>query len=196
MENQNALAAAADDDVRILLTEYLAEAGFTDISASDGTELADLTKSKPFDVIVLSLPFRESFGLDITARLAKDSSAELVVLVPKKSYDRVCEKAVKYGGIILPRNAPRNIIVNMIKTCSVRKSRTDALRAENDDLRGTVDDIRLINRAKFVLIEYLRISENEAHAQLRKHAMDKRIPLAQAAADVLKTYEYKKFTSD
>lgn len=53
-----------------------------------------------------------------------------------------------------------------------------------------LSEIKLVNRAKCVLIEYLRISEKEAHRQIQKRAMDQRITLTEVAMDILKTYEY------
>ena len=56
---------------------------------------------------------------------------------------------------------------------------------ENKELK----DVKLVDRAKCVLVEYLRISEADAHRQIQKRAMDMRVPQVVIAKDILKTYE-------
>ena len=63
------------------------------------------------------------------------------------------------------------------------------LREENLALENRLRDAKLIDRAKCTLVEYLRISESDAHRQIQKRAMDMRLPLAAVAKDILKTYE-------
>lgn len=54
--------------------------------------------------------------------------------------------------------------------------------------RRTEEDQRLIRRAKEVLMDVNRMSEEEAHQFLRRRAMDSGVKLAEAAAWVLESY--------
>jgi len=56
-------------------------------------------------------------------------------------------------------------------------------------LETKLRDMKLIDRAKCVLVQYLRISEAEAHRQIQKRAMDMRLTQTEVAQDILKTYE-------
>ena len=56
-------------------------------------------------------------------------------------------------------------------------------------LKKQIDDIRLINRAKYILMEYLSMTEAQAHRYLEKQAMDMRITKAEVAKSILSTYE-------
>ena len=81
--------------------------------------------------------------------------------------------------------------MNSIRCAAAMKNKMDDLRSENKMLRDMVNEMKLVNRAKCVLIEYLKISEKEAHRQIQKRAMDQRVTLTEVAADILKTYEYR-----
>ena len=50
-------------------------------------------------------------------------------------------------------------------------------------------EIRLINRAKWVLIEKQGMSEQDAHRYIEKQAMDRRTTRRAIAEGILKTYE-------
>ena len=60
---------------------------------------------------------------------------------------------------------------------------------ENEKLRHMVEDMKIINRAKFLLISCLNMSETQAHRYLEKQAMDLRISKLQVAKQVIQTYE-------
>ena len=50
-------------------------------------------------------------------------------------------------------------------------------------------DIRVVNRAKWLLMEKLNLSEKDAHYYIEKQAMDLRIPRREVAGNIIRTYE-------
>ena len=62
-------------------------------------------------------------------------------------------------------------------------------RSEYAALRGKLDDARLINRAKLLLISRLKMSEDEAHRFLERSAMDGCMKLRTVAESIIRTYE-------
>jgi len=51
------------------------------------------------------------------------------------------------------------------------------------------EEARLVYRAKEVLIEYLKMTESQAHRYIEKQAMDMRITRREVAESIIKTYE-------
>ena len=51
-----------------------------------------------------------------------------------------------------------------------------------------IEDIRLIDRAKCLLIAYFRINEQEAHRFIEKQAIDRRMTKRKVAEGILRTY--------
>ena len=58
-----------------------------------------------------------------------------------------------------------------------------------DEVEEKIKEIRLVNRAKWLLIECLRMTEAEAHRYIEKQAMDLRISKREAAENIIKTYK-------
>ena len=50
-------------------------------------------------------------------------------------------------------------------------------------------EIRLVDRAKCILIQYLDMTEKEAHRHIEKLAMDKRKTRREIAESILRSYE-------
>lgn len=63
------------------------------------------------------------------------------------------------------------------------------LKKQNEQLQKKIEDIKFVDRAKCVLIEYLKMSEAEAHRFIEKQAMDLRVTKREIASRILKTYE-------
>ena len=67
--------------------------------------------------------------------------------------------------------------------------KTQIIQIENKKLLQKIEDIRIIDRAKCLLISYLNMSEPEAHKYIERQAMDMRITKRQVAEGIIKTYE-------
>ena len=64
-----------------------------------------------------------------------------------------------------------------------------SLQKENYKLHKKVEDSRIINRAKCILMEYLSMSEAQAHKYIEKQAMDLRLTRLEVAKNLLSTYD-------
>lgn len=60
---------------------------------------------------------------------------------------------------------------------------------ENTKLKTQVETMKLVNRAKILLMQNLRMTESQAHHYLEKQAMNLRKSKYDVALRVLKTYE-------
>ena len=52
-----------------------------------------------------------------------------------------------------------------------------------------LEDLRLVSRAKLILIQNMSFTEEQAHHYIERRAMDSRRTRAEVALDILKTYE-------
>ena len=68
---------------------------------------------------------------------------------------------------------------------TVRRFVTERLRP----LEAKVADIRIINRAKLLLVQHLQMTETEAHKYIEKQAMNTSMPRRTIAENIIRTYE-------
>jgi len=76
-----------------------------------------------------------------------------------------------------------------LRLLCAQRDRLRKFEKKNEVLREKMEEIRIVNRAKWVLIDYLKMSETEAHRYIEKHAMDMRITKRAAAERIIRTYE-------
>ena len=68
----------------------------------------------------------------------------------------------------------------------------EKVEKKNEKLTAKMEEIRIVNHAKWVLIENLGLTEEEAHKIIEKQAMDTRQTRREVAETVLKTYNTSK----
>ena len=76
-----------------------------------------------------------------------------------------------------------------VKLISASRRRILGLKNENVRLQKKIEEIRLVDRAKCALIEYLGMTEAQAHRHIEKQAMDLRMTRREVAQGILQTYE-------
>ena len=79
---------------------------------------------------------------------------------------------------------------NALRLASATSKKIKAIREENLKLMQKIEDIRIVDRAKCILISNLSMTEAEAHRYIEKQAMDMRLPKRKVAEEILKIYEY------
>ena len=63
------------------------------------------------------------------------------------------------------------------------------METTNRSLQEKLAAIRTVNHAKWLLIDRLHLSEQEAHRLIEKRAMDERISSREAAECIIRTYD-------
>ncbi len=113
----------------------------------------------------------------------------VVVLAEKKTAAAAEQKLAGTGVLVLARPVSGATLAAALKLAAAVGERLRTLDEENGRLRRTISDLKLIDRAKCALIQYLGMSEKTAHRFIEKQAMDRRIPRRDVALEILKAYE-------
>ena len=77
----------------------------------------------------------------------------------------------------------------MVKVAIAVQYKVQILSSQTIKLKNKMEEIRLVNRAKLLLIQHLKMTEAEAHRYLEKEAMDRGLKRIALAQEVIKTYE-------
>jgi AmiR/NasT family two-component response regulator len=113
-----------------------------------------------------------------------------VLLITKSEIaDEVSAKVENYGVFVLPKPLNRTLFFQTLKLMAAARSRVLGLRDENVQLQKKIEAIRLVDRAKCLLIQHLNLTEPQAHRYIEKQAMDRRISKRAVAEGILNTYD-------
>ena len=176
---------SADSLAELLRTEF-----YTQISTADNSRTAKkLVENDEFDLICVNAPLAEENGIKLSEHFAKVTRACVVIIVPQKNADYVNDALTEHGVLVIAKPINKHLFHHFVQFTECFKQRMLRVNEENEKLRHMVEDMKIINRAKFLLISCLNMSEQQAHRYLEKQAMDLRMSKMQIAKQVIKTYE-------
>lgn len=141
-----------------------------------------------YDAVIVSAPLRSEFGLNFVAECSKKSGAAIVVLARADIAEDVQSRIKFTGAYVLAKPFPKSVLAQTVKMALLAKENISRLEQEKSELSRQLDDVKIIDRAKCCLIEYLNLTENQAHRHIQKLAMDTRRTQREIAEDVLRTY--------
>ena len=83
----------------------------------------------------------------------------------------------------------RQFFFQSVKLVNAARRRMQGLQKENTGLKSKIEEIRMVDRAKCLLIQYQNLTEPQAHRFIEKQAMDRRLTRLDVARQILTTYE-------
>jgi len=141
------------------------------------------------DLIIISAPLPDEHGTDLVFDAHEKTSAGIVVIARPDQLSDMHASLEKTGALILPKPINRLTLLQTARfALSVRNSMTQ-LKSERDDLKKRMDERKVVEQAKWILVKKLKLSEPEAFRLIQKRAMDLRLPQVQVAEDIIKEYE-------
>ena len=153
------------------------------------SEARRILLERHFDIIIINTPLRDESGESLSRDIASKGINQVILVVKSEYYEQISEVVEDYGVITIAKPINKNIFWSALKIAKAAQSRLKTIQFENNKLTQKLEDIRIVSRAKCILISCLNMSENEAHRYIEKQAMDMRLPRRAVAEDILKTYE-------
>lgn len=176
-----------------IIDEGLREAGFTDlvrIGATNGLVAAIETHDPDVVVIDLEDPSRDALAdMFLVSRSVKRPITMFVDQSDSASIEAAVEAGVSayiVDGLKKERMQP------ILQTCISRFNAFRKLREELDEARSQLEERKLIDRAKGVVMRLKGLAEEEAYALLRKTAMNEKRKLVDIARSIITAAEVLK----
>ena len=142
-----------------------------------------------FDLVLIQTPLRDEFGSRLAMDLCASSGAGVLLLVKREVYDDVYAKVTEQGVMVLPVPASAQTVSQTLRMMCAARERLRRMEEKQATVEEKIEEIRLVNRAKWMLIERLQMSESEAHRYVEKQAMDLRTSRREVAENIIRTYQ-------
>lgn len=187
---QHVLMVCHSDKARAFFTDILSQSNIRDITTVQSAgEARRRLQDCDFDLCLINAPLPDELGERLACDIAEYASAQVILVVKAELCDEIAAHVEEYGVLTIAKPISRAILWNAVKLAAAANRRIRALQSKNSQLIQKIEDIRLVDRAKCVLIEYLNMSEADAHRYIEKQAMDLRQSKRDVAEAILKTYE-------
>lgn len=183
--------------IRMDLIETLGELGYDVVGqAGDGATGVDVVRAARPDVVFMDVHMPGVDGIAAT-RMIVDEDLAAVVMVTAYAQRTVIDEAVAAGAsgyIVKPFSS--SDLAPAIEVAVAHRGQMRLLRDQVESLAGRAQARSLVDEATTLLRDTQGLSEPEAFALLRRAAMDRRVTLPEAAAEVLQRLGERRSQSD
>ena len=141
------------------------------------------------DGVLIAEPIAGSSGRELALQLKKRHCMAVLLLAAPEHADAAAALLEQSGVLVLPNDAPESLIVQTIRLLTAVRIQLEQMQHKTEKLEAKVADIRIINRAKLLLVQHLQMTETEAHKYIEKQAMDTSMRRRTIAENIIRTYE-------
>lgn len=141
-----------------------------------------------FDFIIINLPLPDSDGIRFAIDTSNNKNSVVMLLVRNELYTSTFYKVSPYGAYTLPKPTSKQIVAQAIDWMVSTRERLRSLEEKSLSLEDKMQEIRIVNRAKWLLISELKMTETDAHRYIEKQAMDRCISKKSMAEEIIKLY--------
>jgi len=184
------LIAEDETIIRLDLRALLERAGFEVCAeARDGEEAVELARETQPEVAVLDVKMPRLDGIEAARRILDERPIPIVMLTAygqEELVSRAIEAGV-FGYLVKPFR--EQDLLPAIETARARHEELAALREEAESLSEALAARKAIERAKGLLMEKEKLTEEEAFARLRKASQVSGRPLKVVAEAVVATFQ-------
>lgn len=171
-------------------TDNLKSIGFIQVDVEqNGAAARRRLINDDYNIVLIDTPLKDEFGSELAIKLSENGNMGVVLVCKAIDADMVSAKVEEYGVFVIPKPFTKSIFYQGIKFVLTSIKRFSKMKKEKNKLLKQVDDIKKIDRAKCLLIQYNKMTEDEAHRYLEKQAMDLRISRRAVADKIINYFE-------
>jgi response regulator NasT len=184
--------AVADDehDMREYLQTILPCFGHSVVaSAATGRELIEKCRETRPDLVITDIKMPDMDGIDAARQIYKDFPIPVILVSAYHDQDLVKRAEEDHVLAFLVKPIKQADLEPAIAIAARRFEQFQALRKEAADLRQALEDRKLIERAKGLLMKRAGLDEHEAFRRLQKLASERNLKLVEIANVILTAEE-------
>ena len=183
------LVASAMDNFNSALSPLLSETACSPVHMASSISVAKrMLAERSFDFVIVNSPLPDDPGVRFAIDACTARGTVVLLLVKSDSYISVNDKVVVHGVFTLPRPISRQSLLMALNWMTSARERLRKIEKKNLSIEEKMEEIRLVNRAKWLLISELKMEEPQAHRYIEKQAMDMCISKRQVAEEIIHTY--------
>ena len=169
-----------------VLTDLLRSAGFENITASSSAADARRRSTiESYDLSIINMPLSDETGKELSFDIA-DKNVSGVITIVNNGHEQIIGSFGRKKGIyIVMKPLNRRMFLDAVVFVLTAQKQKLRLIKKNEELARALTDLKIITKAKFLLMERNGMSEENAHHFIERSAMDQRLSKRYVAEAVI-----------
>ena len=143
---------------------------------------------KTFDFVIINAPLPDDMGTRFAIDTCTAKPSSVLLLVKNDVHADIHDKVVDYGVFTLPKPISKSTMLHALNWMESARGRLRQFEKKSLSIEEKMAEIRLVNKAKWILISELSMNEPDAHRYIEKQAMDRCTSKRTIAEEIIKTY--------
>ncbi len=186
MERTRIIIADDESIVRTDLKEMLTNLGYLVVGeVGDGRSAVNLARELKPDIVFMDIKMPDMDGIEAAKILTAEQIAPVILLTAfgqKELVDRAKEAGV-VGYLVKPfREAD---LAPAIEIAASRFNEFRVVQQEVEDLQNALETRKVVDRAKGILMDTQKMSEQDAFRKIQKMSMNTRKPMKDVAEAII-----------
>lgn len=183
------LVVSAAENFNNALYELLPESKYSPVHTSCGISAAKRAMAeREYDFVIINSPLPDDVGARFAIDTSNSKNCVVLILVRAELHAEMYDKVAGHGVFTLSKPVAKPTIITALGWLSSARERLRKFEKKTLSIEEKMDEIRTVNRAKWMLISELHMEEPEAHRYIEKQAMDRCISRRAVAEEIIKTY--------
>lgn len=159
------------------------------VSVHNAVEARRVTAADAYELVLINAPLADETGLELAMDLTQRTTAAVILLVKTELAPMIMDAAMEAGVLVVTKPVVPQLFEQTVRVGMACRNRMLIYKTESERLQKKYEELKIVDRAKCLLIEHMRITEEEAHRALEKEAMNARISRVRVARQVLERFE-------
>lgn len=157
-------------------------------SALSASEARRMLLERSYDFVIINAPLPDEFGSRLSMDISTSSGTIAVLFTMSDIYEEIVHKTAPHGVFIIKKPASASVINQSLSLLISARERLRSVEKKAGKAENKLEEIRVVNKAKWLLIDNEDMSESKAHKYIEKAAMDSGITKKQAAQMIVERY--------
>ncbi|MCL2069780.1 MAG: ANTAR domain-containing protein [Treponema sp.] len=159
------------------------------VYARSGGEGRRVLLEREYGLVFVSAPLSDESGEELARQIAVSDLSQVILAVKSEMYESVSAVCEGDGVLTIAKPINREVLRQALSMARTMRARFSRVKSENTELKQKIEEIRIVDRAKSILISSCRMSEHEAHRYIEKKAMDTRSSKRSVSEKIIEDYE-------
>ena len=183
------LIVSATDSFTSAFADLLPEARYSPIDTVKSVSVAKrVLAEKTFDFVIINAPLPDDAGTRFAIDTSTTKQSAVLLLVKNDIHAGIHDRVAEYGVFTLPKPVSKVTMTHALNWLESARERLRQFEKKSISIEDKMAEIRLVNKAKWLLISELHMSEPDAHRYIEKQAMDRCVSRRSIAEEIIKTY--------
>ena len=183
------LVVSGAEKLNIALSDLLPESHYHPIKIVTSVSAGKRAwNERSYDFVIINSPLFDDAGISFAIDIGSSKGVVVLLFVRAELHDEIRDKVVEHGVFTLTKPFSRPMFTLSLDWMASTRERLRKLEKKTLSVEEKMEEIRIVNRAKWLLISELKMEESQAHRYIEKQAMDRCISKKEVAEEIIKTY--------